>query len=288
MNFKKIGVLFLSALVLNFMFNATDVDAQKKKVDLKKITLPKKTATTKSSSKSTGNFKLPNNYKTVTIFGDSLASQSQAVALLKASNPNPRLTCSIDEIVKIYWEEAGKEGVRADLAFSQALVETGFFKYGGDVKHTQNNFCGLAATGGGVKGASFKTARIGARAHIQHLLAYGGKKPKTAIVNPRYQTAFNIRKERGFIHNWSGLNGTWAMGSNYSEKIFDVQQRMLEQENKDVSFRDIIKAERAEKKRNKKEVETPETTSVIDKAIEEGAEKNLSTEPVERVRGNEA
>ncbi len=163
---------------------------------------------------------LPHNYEDISIFGAPVATKAQAVAYIKACNKKPSLACSVEDIVKYYWEEAGREGVRPDLALCQALVETGVFSYGGDVKHKQNNFCGLGTTGGGVRGASFKTPQLGVRAHIQHLLAYARKaKPKSKIIDPRYDMAHNLRLEKGLIDKWSGLNGTWAMGSNYCEKI---------------------------------------------------------------------
>lgn len=171
---------------------------------------------------------LPHDYKNISIFGEAEASKKQAVALIKQNNPKVRLACSVEELVDLYWKEAEREGVRPDLALAQSLVETGSYAYGGDVHHNQNNFCGLGTTGGGVKGAKFKTPELGVRAHIQHLLAYTQKKrPQTAIVDPRYDLAHNIRLERGLVDTWYGLNGTWAMGSLYCEKIMATYQRML-------------------------------------------------------------
>ena len=139
-----------------------------------------------------------------------------------------RLDCSVEELVDLYWRESEREDIRPDLALAQSIVETGTYAYGGDVHHNQNNFCGLGTTGGGVKGATFKTPELGVRAHIQHLLAYTQKKrPKTAIVDPRYELAHNIRMERGMVDTWYGLNGTWAMGSLYCEKIMATYQKML-------------------------------------------------------------
>lgn len=194
-----------------------------------------KTADKKSKSEDKDNDKvyfagveLPKNYKNISIFGDAEATKEQAAALIKANNPEVRLECSVDELVELYWEEAGREGIRPDLALAQALVETGFFRYGGDVHHKQNNFCGLGTTGGGVRGAEFETPRLGVRAHVQHLLAYTQKKrPSTEIVDPRYEMAHRLRMERGMVDTWYGLNGTWAMGSNYSEKIMANYQKML-------------------------------------------------------------
>ena len=171
---------------------------------------------------------LPADYKTISIYGEAEVTKKQAVAYIKQTNPKVRLACSVEELVDFYWQEAEREEVRPDLALAQPLVETGTYAYGGDVHHNQNNFCGLGTTGGGVKGATFKTPELGVRAHIQHLLAYTQKKrPQTKIVDPRYELAHNIRMERGMVDTWYGLNGTWAMGSMYCEKIMATYQKML-------------------------------------------------------------
>ena len=83
----------------------------------------------------------------ITIAGPTTATQEQMVRFIQKRNPQPKLTCSLEEIVGYYYEEAGREGVRPDVALCQALKETGFFNYGGDVAPAQNNFCGLGATG---------------------------------------------------------------------------------------------------------------------------------------------
>ncbi len=211
--------------------------AEKKSAESKKISVNKSTVF--------ANIELPENYKDISIYGDSVATKGQAVAVIKQYNPDVQLACSVEELVDLYWQEAEREGVRPDLALAQALVETGFFRYGGDVHHNQNNFCGLGTTGNGVKGASFKTPEIGVRAHIQHLLAYTQKKrPSTKIVDPRYELAHNIRLERGVVDTWYGLNGTWAMGSNYCEKIMVNYQRMLA-----MQAEDTVKEEKQEAKK---------------------------------------
>lgn len=209
------------------------VSKQKQKASVKKTEAAKKQEQAKLFEEKDGRAylygtQLPENYQNISIFGEAEASRSQAVAFIKSNNPDVRLECSVEELVDLYWEEAGREEIRPDMALSQALVETGFFRYGGDVHHKQNNFCGLGTTGGGVKGAEFDTPQIGVRAHIQHLLAYTQKKrPSTKIVDPRYEMAHRLRMERGMIDTWYGLNGTWAMGSLYCEKIMANYQKML-------------------------------------------------------------
>ena len=171
---------------------------------------------------------LPKKYQRIKILGEATASKEQAAALLILTNKDPRLACSANQIVEYYWQEATSEGVRPDLALAQALVETGFFAYGGEVVPEQNNFCGLGTTGKGVRGAAFETPQIGVRAHIQHLLAYCTKRePKQTIVDPRYKLAHNIRLKYGLCEHWYQLNGIWAKSANYSEKIMRVHQSML-------------------------------------------------------------
>lgn len=83
---------------------------------------------------------------------------------------------TIEQFAQIFYEEANAEGVKAEVAFTQCMKETGFLKYGGDVLPNQYNFAGIGATGG-VHGAKFKNVRTGIRAQIQHLKAYASTSP---------------------------------------------------------------------------------------------------------------
>lgn len=162
------------------------------------------------------------------ILGTPIASQEQCVEYLLQNNPSPRLSVSPEEIVAYYYEEAGREGIRPDVAFAQALIETGFFRYGGDVVPEQNNFCGLGTTGGGVRGGYFPTAQIGVRAHIQHLLAYTStRRPAMPLVDPRYDLVRNAYGSRT-LNNWADLNGRWAApGTYYGQKILSLFQAIV-------------------------------------------------------------
>ena len=79
---------------------------------------------------------------------------------------------NIEEFCQIFYEEAIAENIRPEVAFCQAMKETGFLQFGHDVKPDQCNFAGLGATGNGVAGNSFASVREGIRAQIQHLKAY--------------------------------------------------------------------------------------------------------------------
>ena len=166
--------------------------------------------------------------ESVTIFGQAEATQGQMLHYLLKRNPNPKLSCTPKQLVQLYYEEADREGIRPDVALCQAFKETGFFAYGGDVKPTQNNFCGLGATGNKEPGFTFDSAQMGVRAHVQHLLAYTSKRPpKTAIVDPRYILVRDFRKDVfGKAKRWIDLNGVWAVpGKNYGQEIIKLWQQ---------------------------------------------------------------
>ena len=74
---------------------------------------------------------------------------------------------TIEKFCQIYVEEAKAEGIKVEVAFMQAMVETGWLKFGGAVQISQYNFAGIGALDGGAQGATFKTVREGVRAQIQ-------------------------------------------------------------------------------------------------------------------------
>ncbi|MDR3592473.1 MAG: glucosaminidase domain-containing protein [Negativicutes bacterium] len=158
------------------------------------------------------------------IFGAPEVAKEQMVKYILRQNPLPRLNCSVEELVNIYYEEAGLEGVRPDLAIAQAILETGFFRYGGDVLPEQNNYAGIGTTGNS-RGIWFSNVREGAIAHVQHLLAYATtREPLKPIVDPRYYIAREIHLAQ--CPTWESLSGKWAVpGFNYGQSIL----RILEQ-----------------------------------------------------------
>ena len=164
------------------------------------------------------------------ILGSPVATQEQCVRYLLSMNPSPELTVPPQELVAYYYEEGGREGIRPDVAFAQALKETGYFRYGGTVTPDQNNYCGLGTTSAAVKGAYFSSARLGVRAHIQHLLAYAStRRPAEPVVDPRYDL---VRANYGMdtIGNWAGLNGRWAVpGYSYGQSILQLFNNILQE-----------------------------------------------------------
>lgn len=156
------------------------------------------------------------------IMGRGSTSEVQLMMFLKTNNENA-LT-QFPDLPKLYREEASIEGVNYDVAFSQMCVETGFLQFGGALKPSQNNFGGLGSAIVEEETASFPSARIGVRAHIQHLKAYASTEPLVQeLVDPRFRFV-----RRGVAPLVTQLSGRWSADAQYGEKIVAIVRRLYE------------------------------------------------------------
>jgi hypothetical protein len=156
--------------------------------------------------------------------GTGVMSEELLTAFLFSSNPNAD-ALFVQELAGIYIEEASIENVNHDVAFSQMCLETGFLKYGNLVTPDMNNFCGLGSIDAEHIGERFPNPRIGVRAHIQHLKAYGADEPlKQELVDPRYRWV----TPKGKAPDIMGLAGNWAADPQYGEKIIVLLRRLYE------------------------------------------------------------
>ena len=136
---------------------------------------------------------------------------------------------TIEDFCRIAYEEAESEGVKAEVLFAQMMHETGFLRFGGDVKIEQFNFGGLGAVGNGEPGNSFPSVRIGIRAQVQHLKCYACDQPlNNENVDPRWWTG--LRNKAPYVQWLSIPNnpyGTgWASDPNYGAALLEGISRI--------------------------------------------------------------
>ena len=188
-------------------------------------------------------------YDSLTIQGEHIATAEQLNAYLEQKEPDIRammernypdigFTPFPEGIAELYISIGEKYNIRGDLAFAQALKETGYFQFYGSVKAFQNNFCGLGASGventgeealNGVDptrvysipslhGLTYLTVADGVEAHIQHLYAYTSEEELPdgcELLDPRFHYV-----KRGVAKTWLDLDGRWAIpGVGYGESI---------------------------------------------------------------------
>jgi len=160
----------------------------------------------------------------VLIAGSSILTAKQLGDFVLLKYPEPKLT-SVDiyRLADLYLSLGRQEGIRGDIAFAQAILETGYFQYGKDVLPEQNNYSGIGAVGGGAQGAYFNTPEEGVRAQIQHLKAYANHEPLvTEKIDPRFDYV-----KRGIAPYWTDLNNRWAVpGDGYGERILAIFSEM--------------------------------------------------------------
>lgn len=171
------------------------------------------------------------------IMGKAQATAQQMALFCRSKNSTPQLTsCSLEQLAEMFIEEGEAEGVRGDVAFAQSLHETGYFKFGGIVLPTQNNYAGIGALNGNATGqaASFPDPRTGVRAQIQHLKAYASTE---ALVNECVDPRFSLVargvapyvERLGAADNPQGCG--WAVpGAGYGANIVKLLGQIMAQE----------------------------------------------------------
>ena len=169
------------------------------------------------------------------IMGRTETTVAQMVRRFKANNTSyPSATYSkygastVEAFCQILYEEAITEGVRAEVLFSQAMLETGWLCFGGDVEADQCNFGGIGVTGG-VPGNSFNdwglnSVRKGLRAQTQHLKAYASN---DSLMNPCVDPRFDFIA-RGCAPTVEELSKKWARDDGYGEKLLEQMSALFQ------------------------------------------------------------
>jgi len=167
----------------------------------------------------------------VPIMGASAVTSAQIVAWFR-NHPQPAgpyaASVPVDQLAQLFVSEGAAEGVRGDIAFVQSIVETGWFRFGGSVPASYNNFSGLGATGGsGAPIASFPSAQMGVRAQIQHLRRYADSTATSCTVPPLHYPCvdprFDLVVPAGKAPTWNQMgDGNWATSSTYASSILNL------------------------------------------------------------------
>jgi hypothetical protein len=134
----------------------------------------------------------------------------------------PRVATPIADYARWFIEEGAAEGIRGDIAFAQAVLETGGFTNTDSV--VANNFSGIGHCDSCPAGWSFPTPRMGVRAQIQLLKSYAVKKP--AYVNDLVDK--RLRGPAGCCTTWGDLTTVWATDPTYGPKVMLLYSSLLE------------------------------------------------------------
>jgi hypothetical protein len=174
----------------------------------------------------------------VPVLGPPTLTGPELAAWFKSTGQRAHLagTTTIDELADMYIGEGLDENVRGDLAFAQAVLETGSFGHALD-----NNFSGIGACDSCTSEFLFPTPRDGVRAQIQFLLNYADPNSRAAnlkhppdptLYSPdpvKAAAMFDSFFGKGDAPVWNIMgNGNWATDPLYAGKILKIFGSMLE------------------------------------------------------------
>jgi hypothetical protein len=173
----------------------------------------------------------------VPLMGAARLSAPQIAGWFKSTGATAHLAegTTIDELAQMYIQEGTAEGVAGDVAFAQAVLETGSFGHALD-----SNFAGIGACDSCTSEIAFPTPRDGVRAQIQLLKSYADPGSRAAqLANPPEPALFGFPPAaaaasydsfayKGAAPIWNVMgNGKWATDPDYSTKVLEIYGRLI-------------------------------------------------------------
>jgi Mannosyl-glycoprotein endo-beta-N-acetylglucosaminidase len=159
------------------------------------------------------------------ILGASVLSPSQIAEWFASTGYHAHITVPFGQLVADYFRAAQQTGVRADIAFAQSIVETGYFSFPsfGQDAPAFNNFAGIGACDTCKHGWQFPSAMTGVLSQEELLEVYATP-PHLAGTYGRPTSNFGIE---GCCLTWMSLAGTWASSPAYGYDILNIYNQML-------------------------------------------------------------
>jgi len=164
-----------------------------------------------------------------TILGTSLVTAEDLAAFARA-NGRAHPSVDVEALAAHFIDEGAAEGVRADLAWVQSVLETGWFSFTGSmVEPGDHNYAGIGACDSCSRGFIFATPQLGARAQIQLLRTYADATATAAtLARPPASRAPERVYVRGCCATWMALAGVWATNRQYGVKILTIYDQLLQ------------------------------------------------------------
>lgn len=137
------------------------------------------------------------------------------------------LPVSREQLAQWYLDEGIAEGVRGDIAFSQATLESGWFLFRGSVlDKTQNNFAGIGACDSCKDGESFDSVHNGVRAHIQMIRTYADPEYSSQKTAHPPVGRIDTNVVKGCCLTWGELGKRWASAPGYGLRVVKMYNDM--------------------------------------------------------------
>jgi hypothetical protein len=173
----------------------------------------------------------------ITVLGDATVTAEQMTSWFNSRGVRYRLmgNTTMTDLAQLYLDEGALEHVRPELAFVQAVLETGSFGNAVD-----NNFAGIGACDSCAGQIPFATPRDGVRGQIQMLRNYADPTSRAAnLANPpsapiygsdpvAAANAYDTFFAKGRVPTWNLMGaGNWATDPGYAPKVLTMYFQLM-------------------------------------------------------------
>ncbi len=163
----------------------------------------------------------------LSVLGTAALTAQQVAAWFNAQGYADLTSTPVAQLAAWYLQAGAAEGVRGDVAFAQAVLETGGFSSPDAV--SLNNYAGIGHCDSCASGFAFPSPYGGVLGHVQLLRIFADAGPAPngapAPVLPSLAPAHQFRA--GCCSTWESLTGIWASDPSYGEQILLIYQQML-------------------------------------------------------------
>lgn len=162
----------------------------------------------------------------LSLVGGAALDAAQLVGWYRSQGYVDLTNAPISQLAAWYLQAGAQEGIRGDVAFAQAVIETGGFSSPDAV--LLNNYAGIGHCDTCSAGWAFPSPQGGVLGQTQLLRIFaagnpppGGPAPVLAALVPSRQG------RRGCCSTWQSLTGVWATDPTYGAQILAMYQEML-------------------------------------------------------------
>ena len=163
----------------------------------------------------------------LSLLGGAALTSSELVGWYHSQGYVDMTTAPIDQLAAWYIQAGVQEGVRGDVAFAQAVLETGGFSSPDAVY--LSNFAGIGHCDTCAAGWAFPTPQAGVLGHVQLLRIFADQGAGPADAPPPVLPVLVPAKQMsaGRCPTVESLTGVWATDPTYGQQILLIYGEML-------------------------------------------------------------
>lgn len=161
----------------------------------------------------------------LSLMGGAALDAAQMVGWYRSQGYVDLTDAPISQLASWYLQAGAEEGIRGDVAFAQAVLETGGFSSPDSV--LLNNYAGIGHCDTCAAGWGFPSSQGGVLGQAQLLRIFADGSPPPVPRPVLAALAPSRQSRRGCCPSWESLTGVWATDPAYGTQILRIYQQML-------------------------------------------------------------